>query len=207
MAHIRNEGRYSRVNDAVHPGPALPKTGDRPHTKIRVGAVIEPGRMVDEAGRLIRRRQRVAINIHSDALEIEHAYGRLSQGAYQAGRVYQSVLEVSRGRSGGGGASFEPKDHGNSIAAHEWAIMSSLDRARAAVDMVDQVRRAVGLYAETVLSIVLADGATLKDAAIALGYRGERSTWGRRKVAGEFREALEDIAREWDRRGWPFVGA
>lgn len=197
-----NAGRYTRVNDAQAPGPELPRK--RPNMAIRVGAVADPMPVHDANGALMApKRQKVAVNIHTDALETEYSYGRISTAAYSAGRTYQYVLEVSRGRTSGG-ASFEPKDRGNPAIAHEWAIISGLERAADAVDLVYDVREAVGQWAECLLSDILGAGITIGAAAIARGYS---STDGRRKVAGEFREALEGLALHWEKQRAPRRGA
>jgi len=195
-----NAGRYARVMDAQHPGPDLPTDRDRLNVKIRIGAVLDP--MPDPDGKR-PRRQRVAINVKTDALENEYSYGRLTDSAYRAGRTYQYILEVSRGATSGG-MSYEPKDRGNPATAHEWAIISGLERAQDAVDLVYQVREAVGQSAEALLSDVLVALITLQQAAQARGYSSKHGT---RKVAGEFREALHDLAGHWDKVGWPLDGA
>jgi hypothetical protein len=190
------QGRYSNINSAQHPGPELPAQANYPRAKIRIGAVIDP--MPDPDGKR-PTRQRVAINANSDALEHEHAYGRLSDQAYRAGRTYQQILEVSRGATSGG-ISFEPKDRANPATAHEWAIISGLERAQWAVDLTHTVREVVGQNAEALLSDVLVALITLQQAAQARGYSSKHGT---RKIAGEFREALEDLGGHWDKIGWP----
>lgn len=197
-----NAGRYSRVNDAQHPGPELPRR--RPQAKIRIAAVADPMPVIidGEAPLKAPKRQKVAVNIHTDVLETEYAYDRISTGAYVAGRTYQMILEISRGRTSGG-ASFEPKDRGNPAIAHEWAIVSGLERAQDAVDLIYDTRKAVGQWAEALLSDVLGASITLSQAALARGYT---STDGRRKIAGEFREALEDLALHWEKTWTPRPG-
>lgn len=193
-------GRYDRVNEAQHPGPDLPTDRDHLNLKIRIGAVLDP--MPDPDGKR-PRRQRVAINIKTDALENEYSYGRITEGAYRAGRTYQHILEVSRGATSGG-MSYEPKDRANPATAHEWAIISGLEKAQEAVDLVYTVREAVGQNAEALLSDVLVALITLQQAAHARGYSSKHGT---RKVAGEFREALHDLAGHWDKVGWPHIDA
>lgn len=191
MARTReNLGRYARIHDAIHPGPDLPRA--RAHQQIRIAAVPDPMPVLDSKR---PPRQKVAVNIKTDALETEYSYGRISEGAYFAGRTYQYVLEVARGRTSNG-CSFEPKDRANPATAHEWAIIAGLERAQDAVDLIYETRKAVGQYAELLLSDILGQGATIGQAAIARGYE---STWGRKKVAGEFREALEGLAKSFDR--------
>jgi hypothetical protein len=191
MARGRESGgRYSRIHDAQHPGPKLPAA--RAHLRVRIAAVPDPMPLYDGKR---PHRQKVAVNIKTDALETEYSYGRISDGAYHAGRAYQYVLEVSRGRTSNG-ASFEPKDRCNPATAHEWAIISGLENAQAAVDLIYETRSAVGQWAECLLSDILGAGITIGQAAIARGYV---STHGRRKIAGEFREALEGLAKSFDR--------
>jgi hypothetical protein len=184
-----NSGRYSRIHDAQHPGPDLPRA--RAHMRVRVAAVADPMPLLDSKR---SSRQKVAVNIKTDALETEYSYGRISDGAYHAGRAYQHILEVSRGRTSGG-CSFEPKDRGNPATAHEWAIISGLENAQAAVDLIYETRAAVGQWAECLLSDILGAGITIGQAAMARGYT---STHGRRKIASEFREALECLAKSFD---------
>lgn len=193
-----SEGRYTRVNDAQAPGPELPR--HRPHARVRIAAVADP--MPDPDGKR-PGRQKVAINIHTDALETEYAYGRITTAAYMAGRTYQLVLEISRGRTSGG-SSWEPKDRPNPATAHEWAIVSGLERATEAVEMIHDTRRAVGQWAEILLSDVLGEGCTLAQAAAARGYSSKH---GVTKVAREFREALEGLALHWEKSTAPRVVA
>lgn len=196
-----NAGRYSRVNDAQHPGPELPRS--RLGAKVRIAAVSDPMQSLGDAAKKGPARQKVAVNIHTDVLETEYAYGRISTGAYMAGRTYQLVLEISRGRASGG-ASFEPKDRGNPATAHEWAIISGLERAQDTVDLIYDTREAVGQWAEILLSDVLGAGITLSQAAFARGYT---SANGRKAVAGQFREALEGLAFHWEKSRTPRVGS
>jgi hypothetical protein len=164
-------GRYEAVEEAAHPGPALPRLRLAGRVETRIAAVPDPNPAR-------RGRQRVAVNVACDALEREYAYGRLSASAYAAGRAYQRALEAQRlglgelrlERAGGVG------DYGAAAAR-------ALDRAAAAVAMQDVARRAVGQWAELILRGVLGERLSLTQAAAAMGKGGKR---GAAQVAREF---------------------
>lgn len=188
-------GRYDDINRASVPGE-IERQGKRAGGKI----VVRHGAVDDPNPAFKGKRQRVAINVHSSALEAERAYGRITESAYQAGRIYEAIIEAASGARIGGSGSNEGTDRGSVIVRQLMAIVSSLDRAQRAVDLQHDVRRALGRDAELLLRVILGEGRTFGE--ISEG-QGKTSAWARRQVAGAFREAVEDLARHWDRTGAP----
>lgn len=182
----RKAGRYDRVEEAVHPGPALPRASKRMREKVEivVAAVDDP----NPVGREKLRRQRVAVNVAQDTLEREYAYGRISTAAYQAGRAFERILEAAR--VGGGNASFE---RSGGTGDHEGMVAKAIDRATAAVEAEYRVRSVCGQRGAIILRAIIEDGQTFEQIAAA-EKRGAR---GPRKVAREFREALEALGGYW----------
>lgn len=212
MAKAAVQGRYERVGSVALPvrerpdgarewtteepqRPALPREGNRASGKIRVkhGAVADP----DPARE--GKRQRVAVNMHTDALETEYAYKRISEEAYRAGRVYQAVIEISRGRRVGE-RGFELGDRSGSPQSREWALLARLQNAQDAVELLAETRSAIGAWGELVLTGVLGEGLTFTQMAAKMGRKGERA---RAEIARAFREGLEVLAKEWEKRGAP----
>lgn len=187
-------GRYEAVGSASDPGP-LPREGGRgDHVAIRHGVVDDPN--APRSG----RRQRVAINIRTDPLELEYSRGRLSEAAYSTGRTYQRVIERASGVRTM--SSWRDNDCVDVGISGDHAIIAALDRASQAVRMRDEVRPIIGLLGERILALTLGDGLTFAETAERLGaYGGEPSA--RRHAASfyawTFRQSLEILAAEWQR--------
>lgn len=181
----RKVGRYDRVQDAQAPGPDLPRAKLVGRVETVTAAVADPTIL----GREKLKRQKVSVNRLTDPLECEYSFGRISKAAYDAGNAYMAVCEI---RSGG--SSFEPSAGGGS---HELAIGYAMERAARIVEMQEGVLRALGQSGALLLRHVLADGGRL-DAMAETGVRASR-----RRVRHGFREALEGLARHFDRDGWP----
>jgi hypothetical protein len=147
-------------------------------------------------------RQRVAVNRRTDALESEYSYGRLSEGAYRAGRIYQSVLECASGSPSGGGQWMEG-DRVDVVIAHELAILRGIDRADAVVVMLDDTCRVVGKLGQRVLALVLVDRLTLEQVAERVANRKDKLA--RSFYAETFRQSLEALADHWSsaHASWP----
>lgn len=210
MTKAALQGRYDRVATVALPAPAradgarmwtieeprrpaLPREGNRAGGKLRVkhAAVADP----DPARE--GKRQRVAVNMHTDALETEYAYRRISEEAYRAGRSYQAILEIARGRRTGA-RGFEPRDCAASPQSREYALLARLQNARDAVELLAEARGAIGAAGVEALTGVLGDGLTFTQMAARMGRSGERA---RREVARAFREGLEALARESEKGG------
>lgn len=191
----RSLGRYDEINSAISPGPQLEPEGRRAGGKIAIrhGAVPDPNPL------LKGKRQRVAINVHSSALESEYAYGRISEAAYQAGRVYEAIVEAASGQQSGGGST-DGVDRGSVIVRQIMAIVGSIDRAKKSVDLQSDVRSALGRDAEFLLRIVLVDRMTFGQIA---RLRGRTSGRASRQVGAEFRSALEILAVHWSKTRTP----
>jgi hypothetical protein len=184
-------GRYDRIEEAVHPGPALPRAPKRMKGKIEIvtAAVEDPNPIGGEK----LRRQRVAVNVARDPLEREYAYHRISTAAYLAGRTFESILEAAQ--IGAGSAS--PERSGG-VGDHEAVVAKSIDRAAAAVAAELDARSACGLRGVVILRAVLGDRQTFAQIAAADGMGAKRGT---AQIAREFREALVALALHWERWG------
>lgn len=190
-------GRY-RHGRARSPGdlPAEGLDAKRPRLEI-VHAVVD-----DPSPTFRGEQQRVAINKRTDALEMEYSYGRLSESGYRAGRVYQSVLELSSGSPTGGGQWMEG-DRVDAAIAHEVAILYGIDRARLAVDMLTDTAKIVGLLGQRVLELVLVKRLTLEQVSERIARR--RDKLARSFYAETFRQSLEALAEYWSSKKsrWP----
>lgn len=191
MAARKSYGRYDRIEEAVHPGPALPRAPKRMEGKVEIvtAAVEDPNPVGGEK----LRRQRVAVNVARDPLEREHAYHRISTAAYQAGRTFERILEAAQ--IGGGSASLE---RSGGAGDHEAVVAKSIDRAAAAVAAEYEARSACGQRGALILRAVLGDRQTFAQIAAAEGLGVKR---GPTRIAAEFREALAGLAKHWERRG------
>ena len=176
----------------------LPRQGKRAGGKIEIvhGHAEDPNRTLgDVAGQVGRRQQKVAINRRADALEFEYSYGRISEAAYAAGRTYQRVIEASR--MGCGGGSMEPS---TGSSDHDMMISKRVDRSRTLVIWYKRIRSIVGQWQALIIDLALDERILLGEIAKRIGYR---SKWGRAKISREFRDSLELIASEWEKRGEP----
>lgn len=197
---MANIGRYSGFENVSDVGPDLPRRGKAVGGKLHIvhAAVTDPNPGAPKKDGKTRR-QRVAVNRSTDVLENVYARRRLSEGAYQAGRLYQRILEVSRGRRSGKSI-FDPDNRGNPIDGHEHAILTALQNAEKAVALLNDVRQIIGLWAEHVLTRILGDGATLSEVT---REQGKTSRWARANVGVTFCEALESLALTWEQWGGP----
>ena len=195
-------GRYAPVGGLA--SIDLPREGRRAGGKIEIVHGVAPDPYFagdgEERGRgkakvVRQRQQRVAINRKSDALELELSYRRISQAAYDAGRKYQRVMEAAR--QGLGGSSFEQSSGGGD---HEAAISGKLDRAAVLVAWNFSIRSITGQWCALIIDLAVDDRLSLDEISKRFGYR---SRWGRAKVGHLFRDALEQIALEWERKGFP----
>jgi len=190
------QGRYRQVSLAPVPGDHLPREGQvNPHVEIRHGVVDDPN------GTLRGRRQRVAINLRTDALEQEYAYERISEAAYRAGRLYQAVLERSGFQPSLNGWRAEPKV--DSSPQHDAALVRALESAADAVRLLDETRPIIGMLGERVLVLVLGERMTLTEVAARMAggdpKTGRASKHAASMYAWTFRQALEALADHWAR--------
>jgi hypothetical protein len=195
MTAGKNYGRYDRVEEAVNPGPALPRAPKHMRGKVEivVAAVEDP----NVVGKEKLRRQRVAVNVARDTLEREYAFGRISTAAYQAGRAFERILEAARGRRSRGVA-FE---RSCGAGSQELQILRRVEIAERAIQIQAEVRSIIGEHDERLLRAILGDGLTFEKIAAGEGCQGKRA---RARVAARFREALRVLAMEWGRGGGEF---
>jgi hypothetical protein len=187
----RKAGRYDDIYRATHPG-TLPREGQRARGKIEiVTAAIE-----DPNPTLKGKRQRVAINRLTDVLEREYSCHRISTAAYNAGRAYQAVAEAARGL-GSTGSSFEPS---SGAGDRELAFARRIDCVALFVAWNENIRMTVGAWSALIIDGAILDGLTLSEIARHAGYS---SQWARSRVADDFRQSLETLAREWEQKGYP----
>jgi hypothetical protein len=184
MAARRRDGRYDRVEEATHPGPALPRAPRKMRGKVEIAIAAVPDPNPIEGERL--RRQKVAVNVASSVLEREHSRGRISTGAYEAGLMFERILEEAR--IGGRAVSMEPS---SGAGDHEAMVARAIDRSNAAVAACWEVRSKCGERGQRILRAVLGDRHSFTEIALADGLGRDRGT---RKIAAEFREALEALA-------------
>jgi hypothetical protein len=192
-------------------GPELPRQGVRAGGKIEIahGSEADP-----YAQALRQRRQRVAINARIDTLEYEARRGRLTQGAYEAGRYIDALLERASGRRTG--REFGEANRANvSSFTLQHALAARIDAARAAQALKDAMAREIGASEARVVVKVIGEGLSFREVArldaMARGKNVEpvRTKKGRdceraaRKIAQQFRDALEALAAAWEKRSRP----
>ena len=214
-------GRYSSVGGLQ--GLDLPREGARAGGKIEIahGHEVDPhfGGGAEAGGkneaRIARqRRQRVAINAQTDALEYEARRGRISAAAYDAGRYIDRVLEAASGRRSG--REFGEADRaGFSAFALQQALVARIDAARKAGALKDAIAREIGPESARIIVKVIGESLSFRMIArvdaMAAGKNREAAPTGKgrdcereaRVVAGKFRDGLEALAVAWERRGKP----
>lgn len=186
-------GRYDNVSDSTHPGPALPRAPRSMRGKVEIveAAIPDPTNI----GREKLKRQRASVNRLTDPLECERSFGRISEPAYLAGRAYTAVCE--RAAPGVAAGLLEAS---SGAGDRDLAMVRSIDRIRDMVEMQEGVKAALGEWTSFILRGVLCDGHSFLDMAVIGGVRKRRK---RLLVAKVFREGVEDLAKHWDRCGWP----
>ena len=219
-------GRYSSVGGLS--GLDLPREGKRAGGKIEIahGHEVDPhfageaeAAGKNEARILRQRRQRVAINAQTDALEYEARRGRISAAAYDAGRYVDRVLEAASGRRSG--REFGEADRaGFSAFALQQALVARIDAARKAGALKDAITKEIGPESARIIVKVIGESLSFRMIAridaMAAGKNREAVSTGKisegkgrdcereaRAVAGQFRDGLEALAMAWERRGKP----
>ncbi len=218
-------GRYSNVGGLS--GLDLPREGKRAGGKIEIahGHEVDPccsGEAESRQGeaRIARqRRQRVAINAQTDALEYEARRGRISAAAYEAGRYVDRVLEAASGHRTG--REFGEADRaGFSAFALQQALVARIDAARKAGALKDAMAKEIGPESARIIVKVIGESLSFRMIAridaMAAGKNREAVSTGKdstskgrdceraaRAVAGKFRDGLEQLAVCWERRGKP----
>ena len=160
-----------------------------------------------------QRRQRVAINAQTDALEYEARRGRISAAAYQAGRYVDRLLEAASGRRTAASSASRPRRLFSLRAAT--GAGRAIDAARRAGALKDAMARQIGPESARIVVKVIGEGASFRMIAridaMAAGKSREAVSTGKgrdceraaRAVAGRFRDGLEQLAVTWERRGKP----
>ena len=188
-------GRYASVNTAIVPGE-LPREGRDNKLHIVHAALDDPNPMAGDIqpGRK-DKRQRVAVNARHDALEWEHATGRLSAAAYAAGRTYQLIRERAGGNASGGGQ-WAQGDRVDQAIAIDAGIWRRIQNANECMAMVREVLPVIGQNGEAVLVLTLGhDRLRISQAAMRLSGGDDRyavSFW-----AETFRRSCEQLADLW----------
>lgn len=150
-----------------------------------------------------RKQRRVAVNARTDALEHEYAYGRLSEAAYRAGRIYQAVLERS-GHDPSISMHWPTQERVDASRSTDGGLVRALDAAGDVVDMLKETRPVVGWHGERILSLVLGRGMSLGEAAAQLMTGGGSiSKHATSFYAWLFRQVLEALAIFWSTEGQP----
>jgi len=153
-----------------------------------MGAVPDP---LDREGRLV-----VTVNYRVDVLEDERAHNRISEAAYQVGRIAQAVFERARGPTGsnwqGGNVRVD------AYTAAEIAVIRGIEAAERICAMVKWMRHELGRIDANIVQRMLGDGKSYAEVATLVGKRGDR---GKRHIAERFRDALEALAHAKAARG------
>jgi hypothetical protein len=218
-------GRYAPI--AGLGGAELPREGRRAGGKIEIvhGHEIDPDDAPDPEkkqpansnGSALRapRRRRVAINARTDLLEYEHQRGRLSPRAYAAGRYIDRLLEAASGRR-----THREFGERNRAAISPYSLQQALagriDAARDATRLRRAMSRDVGEETARVVGLVIGEGLSFRLIArmdrmasgrakegAPLSGKGRDCERAARRVAGLFRDGLEELAELWERNGRP----
>ena len=192
-------GRYGHAPSGTT-SVDLPRVGKRAGGKIDVvhAHEVDPNSSIEQVkGGAGRRRQRVACNRNSDALEREASYGRLSIAARRVGMQIQATLEISRGQRGAAGI-FEPSSGGGSA---DHGMVARLDAAFAANVLLALMGKIIGPEQSFLLAAVLGERLPFREAASRLAGKFPSKRWyaskgGTARAALEFRQALEELAED-----------
>ncbi len=144
-----------------------------------------------------RERLLATVNRRVDVLEDERSRGRISEAAYQIGRILQAVFERGQGPRGAR-MQWSEGDRVDAAWAHELAVVLALDDAHKIKAYLDRLAHTVGMLDARLLRHVLGDRLSFAECAAARGRAGERGT---RYYAARFRDALEFVAERWAARG------
>ncbi len=184
----RSLGRYDLAGAAAPPA-GLGRPASSRNVPTAIVAVPDPYAP--------RERILAAANRRVDVLEEERAHGRISEAAYQIGRIVQAVFERAR-RPSGAGSQWAPRDRIDAGFAHELAIVLALEDAQKIKAYLGRIAATVGMIDARLLRHVLGDGLSYAQCAAARGRGGER---GRLYYAARFRDALEELAVRWAATG------
>jgi len=191
MMAARRNGIFDDVQSATHPGPELPRAPRRMRgrVEIAIGALPDPNPVEGEK----LKRQKVALNVARDVLLRELKQGRIGNAQFQAGRVFERILETAT--IGAGAASLE---RGGGSGDHEAVVAKAIDRAGGVVEAEYAARSACGQRGVVLLRAILGDRQSFAQIAAAERLGAKR---GPGKIAAEFREALLALAHDLDRWG------
>jgi hypothetical protein len=187
------KGRYAEVGRTPTDGLPLPRNGREWRRRDLVEAAVpNPGFGYGDK----RPRVRVAVNLHSDVLEREYHFDRISERAYHAGRAYQRVLERGAGvqeQSSGERVqvAYDPGNH----------IVARLTAAQAVVALLDETSRITGKLGQLVLKMTLGEGLTFEEVAARMNG-GSKDKSVVRFWAMTFRYSLENLGESWDSGIW-----
>lgn len=185
---VRQTGRYADRRSARAPAQGLARPPASGAIRTAVAAVPDP---MEPGARLL-----ATVNRRTDILELERSHGRISEAAYQVGRVLQEAFE----RAGRLGSSSNWNDGGRVDIAerHELAIAYAVQDARRVQALMRRVEAAVGVVGARMLRAVIGDRTSFAAIATARGRAGDRAV---RDVAERFRWLLEETAEQFAARG------
>jgi hypothetical protein len=196
----RPVGRYIDVTRATVPGD-LPRAGKRaPGVEVVHASAPEPDAFLAAQG----RRQRVAVNRKTDVLEFEHACGRISVAAYEAGRAYQAVLERMAG------VKIAPEFSGvRHSASPDSQMIGALMAAEAVEALMAATIPITGMWGGAILRLALGERMGFAQIAQAMAARivylgcgpGQVDRHAIARVADRFRGDLEALGSDWKWRG------
>jgi hypothetical protein len=178
--NVKPQSRYDGGQDARLPPNGLPKAVRSQNVRTVVGAVQDP---YDRKARLV-----VRINTNVDILESERSRHRISEAAYQTGRLIQGALE--RAVRFGSASNWQGGDRVDQVIAREERINNQLDDARAIKAWMTFIEREVGRVGARFLREILSG----KSYAEYASDRGRTGTRAVHDIAQRFRDLLEDLA-------------
>lgn len=185
----------------MSPGDLLPEGQYSEHVEIAHASVADPNVALQG------RRQRAQINVRTDMLEIEYHAGRINHAMYMCGRMYQKVLEDSRGARSGGPSAFNTVGIAPPFTSSDHAIVKRITSSIRMDGLLESTLPVLGKRGQRVLECVLLYGYGFTQTATAMAAFDEIAFRGNRKsgkfYAETFRYLLRDLAAHWSETGHP----
>lgn len=198
----RKTGRYRGVGAAADTGHLLPERVYHPQVQIAHASVPDPNVA------LRGKRQKAQVNIRVDLLEVEYHARRLDEGAYNCGRMYQYILESSRGSQSNGTPMFQLGGH-QPFSSSDNAIVTRMAAAMKVDSLLSDTKPVIGRRGQMVLELVLLNGQSFAAVADSFVPLDEMSARKRRHsgsfYAEFFRNCLRDLAKHWSENGHPAI--
>ena len=162
-----------------HPSEGLARMPASANADTTVAAVVDP--WGDGTERVL-----VTVNRRVDVLETERSHDRISDAAYNTGRLLQAAFE-RQGRVGGTNWAGTSRRDPREVQREVMALL--ITNAHAINALLDQVRGHVGERNLRILRRVLGDRMSFEQCA---AYEGKSGPRGQAFITESFRVALED---------------